>query len=168
MRKLALAAMALAAWAGVASASAPVSGATPGEWTQAYQAAKALAARKGIPILLNFSGSDWCYWCKLMDRQVFSQQAWGDWAKDNIALVLIDFPRDKSLVPAEYAARNEGLMKKYAVPGFPTFILLSPDAKTVLGQLGASRDATPESFIAEIEALTRAKGEPVATDSSAD
>ena len=76
MRKLALAAMALAAWAGVASASAPVSGATPGEWTQAYQAAKALAARKGIPILLNFSGSDWCHWCQLMDRQVFSQQEW--------------------------------------------------------------------------------------------
>jgi len=168
MRKFALIAMALASWAGMAFATAPASGATPGEWTQAYQAAKAIAAEKGLPILLNFSGSDWCYWCKLMDKQVFSKQEWKDWAKDNLVMVLIDFPRDKSLVPAEYVARNEGLLKKYSVAGFPTFILLSSDAQAVLGQLGNSRNATPKSFIAEIEALTSAKDKSAASGASAD
>ena len=114
-------------------------------------AAKALAAETGRPLLLNFTGSDWCGWCRLMNRQVFSQEAWQTYAKDRLVLVWIDFPRDKSLVPEAFAERNTKLSQEFEVGGFPTYILLDPDGQTRLGRTGATRDATPASFIATLE-----------------
>ena len=35
-------------------------GAEPGVWTMDFEAAKKLAKEKKLPILLNFTGSDWC------------------------------------------------------------------------------------------------------------
>ncbi len=130
--------------------NAAKSGAEVGEWTQDYEAAVKLAQEKKLPMLLNFSGSDWCGWCKLMVKNVFSKKEWQDYAKENIVLVLVDFPKDKSLVPEQFRDRNEELQDKFGVRGFPTFIILDCDGKTRLGQLGASREATPKSFIADL------------------
>lgn len=136
------------------------SGAEVGEWTQDYDAAVKLAQEKKLPMLLNFSGSDWCGWCKLMVKNVFSKKEWQDYAKENIVLVLVDFPKDKSLVPEKFRDRNEALQDQFGVRGFPTFIILDCDGKTQLGKLGASREATPKSFIADLSKnLTYCVGE---------
>ncbi len=144
------------------AAKAATEGAKPGEWTMDLDAAKALATETGRPLLLNFTGSDWCGWCRMMDKQVFSQEAWQTYAKDRFVLVWIDFPRDKSLVPAAFAERNAKLLQEFEVAGFPTFILLDSDGLTRLGQAGASRDATPESFIATLEDILLASDKSVA------
>lgn len=130
-------------------------GAAPGEWTMDFDAAKKVAAEKKLPILLDFSGSDWCGWCKLMEDQVFTQDAWKAYATNHIMMVLLDFPRDKSKVPEKYVKRNEELQQQYGIRGFPTFIVLDDDAKTVMGQLSAGRDKNPQSFIAELKKLFR-------------
>ena len=132
------------------------SGAEVGKWTQDFSAATALAAEKSLPILLNFTGSDWCYWCKLMERRVVTKQEWKDWAKDKIVLVFINFPQDKKLVPKRFVERNNSLQEKFGVEGYPTFVVLASDGATVLGELGASRDASPAQFIAKIEELLKA------------
>lgn len=132
-----------------------VDGVTPGQQTMDLEAAKTLAKEKQLPILLNFSGSDWCGWCKLMERNVFSKPEWTSFAVSNVVMVLVDFPNDKALVPEKYVARNKELKEKFPVAGFPTFILLEQDGETVLGKLGAGREKTPESFAGEIQALTR-------------
>jgi thioredoxin-related protein len=151
--KLTLAALLAALLAGSAAASIvpATEGAAPGEWTMDFDAAKALSAETGLPMILNFTGSDWCGWCKIMDAQVFSQDAWMAHAKDHFVLVWIDFPRDKSLVPEKFVAANEALMQRFGVQGFPTYFIVDSDGETILGQAGASRDATPESFIADLD-----------------
>jgi hypothetical protein len=53
-----------------------------------------------------------------------------------------------------FVARNEALSRQFGVEGYPTYILLAADGSTRLGQLGASRNATPEAFIADIRKLT--------------
>lgn len=155
-----------------AAAGVAAEGATPGEWTMDLDVATKMAAEKKLPILLNFSGSDWCGWCQVMETNVFSAQKWNDYAKDNLMMVLIDFPTDPALVPQKFVKRNEELKAKYAVEGLPTFIVLDDDATTVLGQFGASEDATPESFAAGIQVLLRYRPSEVAkytkTLSSAD
>ena len=128
-------------------------GARIGVWTQDYDAAVALAKTNNLPLMLNFTGSDWCGWCKLMDRQVFSKKEWEKWAKENIVLAFIDFPNDKSLVPKKYVARNGRLSDKYGVEGYPTFVVVDPESGDSIGTLGASREATPEKFISELEEL---------------
>ena len=129
----------------------PAEGAEVGAFTQDVDAAKALAKEKGLPLLLDFTGSDWCGWCKLMDRQVFAQDAWKEWAATSIVLATIDFPSDESLVPEPFRARNRALSDEYGIEGYPTYVLLSAEGEEV-GRLGASRDASPEKFAAEIRA----------------
>ena len=141
---------------------AAVSGAVPGEWTMDFDAAKALAGETGLPLLLNFTGSDWCGWCRLMDRQVFSQETWKTYAKEHFVLVWLDFPQNKALVPEAFAERNNRLLQEFEIGGFPTFILLDPDGQTRLGQAGASRDVNPERFIAALEDVLRASDKAIA------
>jgi len=132
-----------------------VTGAVPGQWTMDFEAAGKVAAEKKLPIFINFTGSDWCGWCKLMDKSVFSQPAWQAYAKDHLVLVWIDFPNDKSLVPEKFVARNRALAEQFGVEGYPTYIILDEDGKTRLGQLGADRGITPERFIAQLKAVLK-------------
>ncbi|MGE9289951.1 MAG: thioredoxin family protein [Puniceicoccales bacterium] len=128
-------------------------GAETGEWTMDYDAALALAAEENLPLLLNFTGSDWCGWCKLMDSEVFSKEEWQEWAQDNIVLVTLDFPRDDSIVPDEFKERNSRLAEEFGIQGYPTYMILDSDGETIIGQLGAGRDKTPESFIEEVQTV---------------
>ncbi len=130
-------------------------GAEVGKWTMDYEAATKLAGEKKLPLMLNFTGSDWCGWCKLMDKNVFAQEEWKKFAAENVVLVTLDFPRDKTIVPEKFVAQNEKLKGQFGVRGFPTYVVLDSDAKTKLGQLGAGKEKTPASFIGEFKGVTR-------------
>ena len=67
---LAFGALALSAQAGD---KVQLEGAKLGHWTMDFDAATKLAAEKKVPLMLNFTGSDWCGWCKLMDKNVFAE-----------------------------------------------------------------------------------------------
>ena len=144
-----LAAALLALHAAADEPAIALSGATLGAWTQDYAAATNAAATDGKPVFLDFTGSDWCGWCMLMEEKVFSKQEWKDWAATNIYLVTLDFPRDKSKVPEDFQKRNRELSDQYGVRGYPTYIVLDSKGEK-LGQLGASRDATPAKFIRQL------------------
>jgi len=156
----------LSASSGVVAAGVDLAGAVPGKWTMDFGAARKLAARKKFPVLLNFSGSDWCGWCKVMEKNVFSQKDWKIYAKDNLLMVVIDFPKDGTIVPKKYLERNAQLKEKYNVEGFPTFIVLDDDAETVLGRMGAGQEKTPESVIEELSVLLRYRTAEIAKYSS--
>ena len=91
---------------GLAKEDFDTEGAKVGHWTMDLDAAKKLGADKQLPILLNFTGSDWCYWCKLMEKNIFTKPEWKAYATNHLVMVLIDFPRDKSAVPEKYKERN--------------------------------------------------------------
>jgi protein disulfide-isomerase len=128
-----------------------ITGAELGKWTMDAPAAMQLAKETGKPVFICFTGSDWCGWCKLMDRQVFSTDTWKNYAKDNVVTLWIDFPKQKSLVPDELRPQNDELAKTYKIDGFPTYIIVDAEG-TEIGRLGASNTATPEAFIEEYEA----------------
>jgi len=135
-----------------AAAGVRTEGAALGEWTQDVDAAKALAQKEGKYLFMNFTGSDWCGWCKLMDEHVFSQPGWQAWAKENLALAFVDRPKQKDLVPEKYRARNKQLAKDYNVDGFPTFVMFGPDGHEA-GRLGASRGGNDYNFITNVIAV---------------
>ncbi len=126
-------------------------GVKPGQWTQDLDAARKYAKEKDLPLMLMFTGSDWCYWCKLMDANVFSADDFYKYADDHLVLVTIDFPKDKSKVPAEYQERNQKLGKEFKIRGVPTYVILKPDGQTEIGRLSAGKEKTPESFIKEVK-----------------
>ena len=130
-------------------------GAEAGVWTMDFDAARKVAAEKKLPMMLNFTGSDWCGWCKLMDKEVFAKEDWKKFAADNTMLVTLDFPKDKSIVPEKYVERNKKLQKQFGVGGYPTYVILDSDGETKIGQLGAGKGKTPASFIDEFEGVVR-------------
>ena len=119
-------------WLMVLAAVAIGAGAYASEgWETDFAKASAKAKAEGKYMLIDFSGSDWCGWCVKLDKEVFSKGPFKDYAKDNLVLVLADFPRDKSKQSEKLQKQNAELAKKYNVGGFPTVFILSPDGKLV-------------------------------------
>ena len=58
-----------------------VNGHQAGKFTMDLTAARKYARENNTPILLNFTGSDWCNWCKLMEKNVFEKEEWAAYAK---------------------------------------------------------------------------------------
>ena len=107
---------------------------TAGEWIEDYQVALKYAKEQNKPILINFTGSDWCGWCKKLVKEVFTQTEFVDYAKANLILLKIDFPQS---IPqsADLKKQNNELQDKFKVKGYPTIILLDSTEK-VLGNTG--------------------------------
>ncbi len=82
---------------------------------QAYE----LSQKSGKPIMANFTGSDWCGWCKRLDKSVFHQPGFEKWADENVVLLEVDFPR-RFRLPQDVAAQNMNLQKSFGVRGYPT------------------------------------------------
>lgn len=133
-------------------------GTKAGQWTMDIDAARQYAARKKLPLLLNFTGSDWCGWCKVMDDTVFHKEEWKKFAFRNVVLVTIDFPRGKNIVPTKWKGRNSQLKKQFGVRGYPTYVIVAPDGTTKLGHLVANRGKTPESFIRDFQKILKNAG----------
>lgn len=100
-------------------------GSEPEGWQVNFKDAVKVAREKNKKILINFTGSDWCPWCKKLKKEVFDQPAFIQFAKDHLVLAEVDFPRSKPQSPT-IKKQNEDLQKKYGVEGFPTLILLAP------------------------------------------
>ena len=118
------------------------------EWRTDLPAAAAEARASQRLLLLNFSGSDWCGWCKKLDGEVFSQPAFQEYAASNLVAVLADFPR-RTAQDATLKAQNERLLKRFAVQGFPTVLLFGPEGE-LAGELGY-QPGGPEAFIRSIQ-----------------
>ena len=97
---------------------------TPSGFTDDFEAAKAEAAKSGKSVLAVFSGSDWCYWCKELEKNYLSKPEFVDEAKKDFVLVFVDSPQDKSVLSETAKKANPVLTKKYKVRGFPTVKIL--------------------------------------------
>jgi protein disulfide-isomerase len=97
-------------------------------WTDDYEEAKAQAKAENKFLLLDFTGSDWCGWCKRLDAEVFEKSDFKNYAKDNLVLVKLDFPRGFNLKKKDGGAeRQTGQGVRHH--RLPSIILLDPDGK---------------------------------------
>jgi len=123
-------------------------------WTEDFAEAKAHAAELNRPMLLNFSGSDWCRYCQKLDEEIFSTPQFEAFADENLVLVLVDFPRDKDQ-SAELKYQNQQLKVRYGFvdgrDGYPTLFITNPDG-SALGRMGYMRGG-PEPFLKELRAV---------------
>src|SRR5208283_2995174 len=119
----------------------------------ALSAALNQARSENKMVLLDFTGSDWCGWCKKFDKDVLSTDKFAGYAKSKLVLVTLDFPshikQDAALKHA-----NQELKKRFGVNGFPTFVLLNSAGEELGRQVGYLRGG-PDAFIAKLEGFSR-------------
>jgi thioredoxin-related protein len=116
----------------------------------AYQAALAGVTDTDRMVLVNFSGSDWCGACMRLDAEVFAQPEFRKYALENLEMVVVDFPRTKSLSP-EIQAQNVRLREKFRVQAYPTSVLVNARGREVARMVGYLPGG-PKPFIDWVEA----------------
>lgn len=141
--------------------AAAASGAQAGPWTDDFEEASKLAKAENRFMLLDFTGSDWCGWCKLLEAEVFSRSEFKAYARDNLVCVTVDFPRGFSL-KKRVAEQNAKLAGQLGVTGYPTIHLLDPDGNRVART--GYKEGGAKAYVAHLEELlgpTRQKIGPV-------
>jgi protein disulfide-isomerase len=119
-------------------------------WETDYAKAAAQAKAANRYMVLDFSGSDWCGWCIRLEKEVFSKKAFDRFSRENLVCVLVDFPRGRQLKKS-LRAQNDELKKKYAIRGFPTVLVLSPNGDLV-GRTGY-KEGGPDGYIAHLKGM---------------
>jgi protein disulfide-isomerase len=91
-------------------------------WETNVNKALEVSASTKKPLLLFFTGSDWCGWCIRLQKEVLKTPEFAAWAKENVVLVELDYPRR---VPQteEIKQQNNELQQIFGIQGFPTIIL---------------------------------------------
>lgn len=93
-------------------------------WLTNFEEAKKEAESSKKLILVDFSGSDWCKFCIMLDREVFSTPEFKKFASKNLILLSVDFPRAKGMAEGQLK-NNRNLAEKYKIEGYPTVLLLN-------------------------------------------
>ena len=124
------------------------------EWLTDLPKALALAKEEKKPVLIDFTGSDWCAQCIKLDQEVLSKKEFADYAKSKFVLVKLDHRIRTPQLPAEQKA-NAALREEYKIEGFPTLVVLNSDGKELGREEGYSGNG-PAAVIAKLDRL-RAK-----------
>ena len=154
MKRIVLAALVCAA----AGALADVGKSTPKGFSDDFDASVKAAEKSGKNLWVLFTGSDWCYWCKKLEKEAVSKPEFAVEGAKRFELVFLDFPNDKSRVRPELANRNRALAAKFGVRGYPTIVLAGPAGEKLMT---ARRPQAGEDFAAYFDGqLKKAKFAP--------
>jgi|TARA_B110000116_G_scaffold200343_1_gene175254 protein disulfide-isomerase len=96
------------------------------EWHTDVSKAINISMENEKPLFFFFTGSDWCGWCIKLQKEVFFKPEFVKWAKNNLTLVELDFPRRKKL-DASLQKQNDNLRNMFAVRGYPTGWIVIPE-----------------------------------------
>ena len=114
---------------------------------QAFKAAQ----ESGKPVLLVFSGSDWCAPCIRFEREILSDASFLRYAESHLILLKADFPQRKTIAQPLRLA-YEKLADTYNQEGaFPKIIVVRPDQKA-LATLAFLKQ-TPATFVADLQRI---------------
>lgn len=121
-------------------------------WFTSIPEAQKEAKLQKKALFVEFTGSDWCPPCMMMDKAVFSKKAFVEGAGKDFILVVIDIPnKDKEL-----RAKNQKVLEQYKVNGVPTVVLLNAEGKEIT-RFVASSFNTVDKMLAELKKQLRMK-----------
>ena len=123
------------------------------EWGTEYEPALALAQEQRKPVLVNFTGSDWCGYCMRLRAEVLDEPSFASWAAEHFVLLEVDVPQHPKF-SREKLAQNRALCEKYRIDGFPSLLVLDAKGRAVGCLFGY--EANPEIVRKSIEPGWRA------------
>ncbi len=129
--------------------------AADGTWLTDLPKAQEKAKAEKKMVLVDFTGSDWCPPCKALHKNVLSSPEFLSYAKDNLVLVEIDFPRTKPQSDT-LKKTNKELAKKHDIEGYPTVIVFDSNGKELLKDVGYDGKGKAADYVAKLKGLKKA------------
>ena len=104
------------------------------DWLTNLEEAEKISKQTSKPILMYFTGSDWCPPCVALKNDFFESPEFATRA-DRFVLVMIDYPRRIDIISEEQLAYNKKVIGKYnSNKSFPKLLVLNHSGKE-LGRL---------------------------------
>lgn len=98
------------------------------KWETNVNKAISVSNKTKKPMLLFFTGSDWCGWCIRLQKEVLKTPEFAAWAKKNVVLVELDYPR-RTPQSEEIKTQNNGMQQAFGIQGFPTIYFATAKMK---------------------------------------
>ena len=118
------------------------------EWLTIKSEALSRAEKTGQPIILLFSGSDWCAPCVRLKKEVLNSPTFIDFSKDFV-LLNADFPRKKTK-DKELVKQNEALAEAFNPKGIFPLVVLMDSKGNRLGSMSYGNEQ-PTEFIHNLQ-----------------
>lgn len=126
------------------------------QWYEDFTDAVKTANKEDKPIVLVFSGSDWCAPCIRLKRNIWQSEDFKDYAETNYVLYNADFPRKKkNKLPLDKLNTNKALAEKYNIQGHFPLVVILDKKKSVLGKTGFDAKATPNEYISLLNSFIK-------------
>ena len=122
------------------------------EWLVSFAEAKAKSAEEGKPILMEFTGSDWCPRCMALHDNVLTSDVFKQQIPEKFILLKLelDSPRNKSKQTPEEIAQSKQLSAEYNVKGLPTIIVVDATGKEQHRLADYDRSETAQEWVAKL------------------
>lgn len=89
------------------------------KWYTDVKEAIKVSNKKKKPLMLFFTGSDWCGWCIRLQNEVLKTPEFSKWANESVVLVELDYPRRTAQSDLIKKQNNE-LQQAFGIQGYPT------------------------------------------------
>lgn len=98
-------------------------------WHTDFEKAQAISKKTGKPILMYFTGSDWCGPCKMLKKDFWQNPEFLNQSNDFV-LLEVDIPFREDILTPEQFKKNKKLQSKYnKEKSFPTLLALDSSGK---------------------------------------
>jgi len=120
-------------------------------WLTDFKKAQKIAKKEHKPIIMLFTGSDWCPPCRAMHQDLFTNEEFIKLSK-KVVLVYVDFPR-RTPMSTEQRQKNHELKMKYrSRGGVPAMVAVTPEGK-VIKEITGYRFGFPQRHIKYIKEI---------------
>lgn len=124
------------------------------DWLTDMEVSKQALVESDKAILIVFQGSDWCAPCIKMKKEIWSSEAFQNFAEEKLVLLEADFPRrKKNQLPEAQQKHNAQLAEKYNPQGYFPYVVLINGDEELLGSFGYENNKSLDDYINQIKTL---------------
>lgn len=122
------------------------------EWLDDFDTAQSRALSEGKAILINFTGSDWCPWCKRLDEETLSNADFIRQASKRFILMVVDSPADKSILSPRAQKINPSIVRRFNISGFPTLVITDAQGSEIT-RLSGYVEGGPSALLGKLDRI---------------
>ena len=131
-----------------------ISSEVPATWLTNIDEATQAATEQQKPILMVFSGSDWCKPCIILKQTILESEEFLAYAAEHLILLLLDFPASKkNQLSKEQTAHNEQLAELFNPKGMLPYMVLVDAEHTVMDAFTYKKNTEAQTYIDYIDSV---------------